>query len=128
MTLASQADHHGFLIMPRDERIHFCASTTNVVRPEDYGNFLADRDEYSIEQLKKRVPEKYHSVIEVFPERGADILSPHRAEDHDVQLVDYKSGPQQSQWRCVQSPRATSLRCKSCTFALSLVYLASIVF
>ncbi|KAI9038564.1 uncharacterized protein KD926_010609 [Aspergillus affinis] len=68
ISLVSYRDHYGYLVMPRDGRKHLCASTTNA--------------------LKKRVPEKYHSVIDIFMKYEADTLLPYRPEDHDIQLVE----------------------------------------
>ncbi|KAI9041724.1 uncharacterized protein KD926_006623 [Aspergillus affinis] len=92
-SLAAQHDHHGYLVMPRDGRKHLCVSTTNAVRPEDYDTFMTNKEAYTIDQLKKRVPEKYHSVIEVVMKHEADTLPPHRPEDHDIQLVDGATPP-----------------------------------
>jgi hypothetical protein len=66
LNMASRPDHHGFMIMPRDGVKHLCATTTNTVQPEDYNHFMAGKAKYILSELKKRVLEKYHSVIEVF--------------------------------------------------------------
>ncbi|KAI9043590.1 uncharacterized protein KD926_003360 [Aspergillus affinis] len=62
ISLVSHRDHHGYLVMTRDGRKHLCASITNAVRPEDFDKSLANKAAYTVDQLKERVPERYHSV------------------------------------------------------------------
>jgi hypothetical protein len=54
------------------------------VQPEDYDKFMAGAPKYTLEELEKRVPREYHSVIKVFIKEEADQLPPHRPEDHNI--------------------------------------------
>ena len=44
---------------------------------DDYDYFMQGKKNYSMEELKKKVPAKYHSEIEVFVKQEADKLRPH---------------------------------------------------
>jgi hypothetical protein len=39
---------------------------------------------YMLEELKKHVPHKYHSMIKVFIKEEVDQLPPHHPKDHDI--------------------------------------------
>jgi hypothetical protein len=47
---------------------------------------MQGKKNYSMEELKKMVPAKYHSEIEVFVKQEADKLRPHGPEDHEIRL------------------------------------------
>jgi hypothetical protein len=36
------------------------------VQPKDYNKFMASALKYMLEELKKRIPHEYHSMIKVF--------------------------------------------------------------
>jgi hypothetical protein len=57
------------------------------VQPEDYDKFMAGAPKYTLEELEKRVPREYHSVIKVFMKKEADQLPLHHPKDYDIQLV-----------------------------------------
>jgi hypothetical protein len=85
--LARKADHHGFMHTPKDNKKYFCASTTNAVTTDNYNTFIKGKPTYSREELLAKVPQKYHSKIEVFIKSIADKLPPHRTKDHKIQLM-----------------------------------------
>jgi hypothetical protein len=91
--LARRRDHDGFLMQPRDNQKYFSATTTNAVTSEDYEHFMKGKPSYTIEELKQRVPKKYHSEIEVFLKQDADKLRSHGPEDHEIKLVEGANPP-----------------------------------
>jgi hypothetical protein len=91
--LAKRRDHHGFIMMPRQQTKQLYAITTGAVQPEDYNKFMARAPKYTLEELKKRVPREYHSVIKVFLKEEVDQLPPHHPKDHDIQLVNSADPP-----------------------------------
>jgi hypothetical protein len=82
--LAKRRDHHGFVMMPWQQAKQLYATTTGAMQPEDYDKFMASAPKYTLEELKKRVPREYHSVIKVFMKEEANQLPLHRPEDHDI--------------------------------------------
>ena len=61
---------------------------------DDYTKFMSAKPEYSREDLLKRVPLKYHSIIEVFMKSNADIVAEHREKwDHKIHLEEGKKAP-----------------------------------
>ena len=75
--LARKPKNDGFVMLPRDHEKHFAAATTNAITADDYDYFMQGKKNYSMEELKKKVPAKYHSEIEVFVKQEADKLRPH---------------------------------------------------
>jgi hypothetical protein len=53
-----------------------------------------DTDATSQELLKLRVPEEYHEYLDVFSQKAADALPPHRRFDHAIEL----KGEEQPPW------------------------------
>ena len=47
--------------------------------------------EYIQEELLKKVPKEYYSVIDVFMKCDTDMLSKHRDKDHSIQLEESKN-------------------------------------
>ena len=88
--MACQKDHEGYIWIPRvlstdctskecsssSHVAKWCVNTTKVAE-EDYGKFMKDKPEYTKEDLLKRVPSEYHSIIEVFMKSNADIVAEH---------------------------------------------------
>lgn len=62
-------------------------SLLNAINLEDHEKFAKEKPQYSIDELKERVPEFYHSEIEMFLRKKADELPPHRKEDHQISLI-----------------------------------------
>ena len=91
--LARKQNHEGFLLLPRDHEKYFAAATTNAITAEDYESFMRGKRDYTLAELKKRVPTKYHSEIEVFIKREADNLRPHGPEDHEIRLTEGAAPP-----------------------------------
>jgi reverse transcriptase-like protein/integrase-like protein len=91
--LARRKDHDGFLMQPKDDQKYFNAATTNTVTSEDYDRFMTGKPSYSIDELKQRVPKKYHSMIDVFLKQDADKLRPHGPEDHEINLMEGATPP-----------------------------------
>ena len=98
--IARKRDHKGYIWIPRvlstdctskecNSSSHvakWCVNTTKVAE-EDYGKFMKDKPEYTKEDLLKRVPSEYHSIIDVFMKANADIVAKHRADwDHEIHL------------------------------------------
>ena len=54
---------------------------------------MKEKPEYIRKKLLKKVPKKYHSVINVFMKRDTDMLLEHQEEDHTIQLEEDKSPP-----------------------------------
>ena len=52
--------------------------------PDDYDKFMKGKPEYTWEELLKKVPKKYHSVIDVFMKCDTDMLLEHQDEDHSI--------------------------------------------
>jgi len=86
--LATRRDHHGFLLLPRNNEKYFCAATTNAVTSDDYDRFMKGKPEYTKEELLAKIPEEYHDFVDVFMKQDADRLPPHRPEDHMIQLIE----------------------------------------
>ena len=54
---------------------------------------MKGKPEYTQEELLKKVLKKYHSVIDVFMKRDADMLLEHQDKDHSIQLEEGKNPP-----------------------------------
>jgi len=74
--MARKRSHEGFVLLPRDHEKYFSAATTNAITADDYDRFMKGKKEYTIEELKARIPVEYHSEIEieVFVKQDADKL------------------------------------------------------
>ena len=72
--IARKKDHEGYLWIPQEKKKACCATTTGAVTSGDYDKFMKGKPEYTREELLKRVPAAYHSVIEVFMKHKADEL------------------------------------------------------
>ena len=53
--------------------------------------FMKSKPNYTQEKLLKKVPKEYHSVINVFMKRNADMLLEHQDKDHSIQLEEGKN-------------------------------------
>ena len=65
----------------------------NSIVPDNYNKFMKGKPEYSREELLKKVPKEYHSVIDIFMKRDAEMLLEHRNKDHSIQLEEGKNPP-----------------------------------
>ena len=54
---------------------------------------MKGKPDYSWEELLKKVPKEYHSVINVFMKRNTDALPEHQEKDHTIQLEKGKNPP-----------------------------------
>ena len=52
---------------------------------------MKGKPEYTHKELLEKVPKEYHSVINIFMKRDADMLPEHWEEDHTIQLEEGKS-------------------------------------
>ena len=69
-------------------------NTTGKVAEEDYSKFMKTKPEYTREDLLKRVPSEYHSIIEIFMKSNADVVAKHQEEwDHEIHLEEGKKAP-----------------------------------
>ena len=69
----------------------WCVNTTSRVAPEDYSRFMKNKPEYTKEDLLKRVPLEYHSIINVFMKSNANIVVEYRANwDYKIHLEESK--------------------------------------
>ena len=103
--IACQKDHKGYIWIPRvlstdytnkeckrsSHVARWCVNTTGKVAQEDYSKFMKNKPEYTKEDLLKRVPLEYHSIINVFMKSNANIVAEHQAEwDHKIHLEEGK--------------------------------------
>ena len=63
----------------------------NSIVPDDYDKFMKGKPKYTQEKLLKKVLKEYHSIIDVFMKRDADILLEHRDKNHSIQLEEGKN-------------------------------------
>ena len=54
---------------------------------------MKGKPDYTRQELLKKVPKEYHSMIDVFMKYDADTLPEHQDEDHSIQLEEGKSPP-----------------------------------
>jgi hypothetical protein len=54
---------------------------------------MKGKKDYTMDELKQRVPARYHSEIEVFIKQDADKLRLHGPEDHEIRLVEGATPP-----------------------------------
>ena len=96
MKLLKRPDCQTYCLYPKDklnkkinryENKMLAVTTINAVTLEDHEKFMEKKIEYTLEELKKRVPEAYHCEIEVFMRTEADKLAPHRKDDHEINLL-----------------------------------------
>ena len=72
----------------------WCVNTTGKVAQEDYSKFMNSKPKYTKEDLLKRVPSKYHLIINVFMKSNAHIVAKHRADwDHEIHLEEGQKTP-----------------------------------
>ena len=91
--LSLQKDHETFLWVYTGTGKHLAATTTEGIAPDDYDHFMKGKKTYTREELLARVPEKYQSEIAAFMKQEADKLPPHRAEDHQIELIEGAKPP-----------------------------------
>lgn len=58
---AHKTNYCDFLMQPKDDQKYF-----HYEHSDDYDRFVKGEPSYAIDELKQRIPEKYHSTIEVF--------------------------------------------------------------
>ena len=55
---------------------------------------MSAKPDYTREDLLKRVPPEYHSIIEVFMKFNADVVAEHQEKwDHEIHLEKGKKAP-----------------------------------
>ena len=107
--MVKKKDHKSYIWIPRvlsmdctnrectessSHMAKWCANSTNKVAQEDYSKFMNSKPEYTKKDLQKRVPSKYHSIIDVFIKSNANIVAKHRAKwDHEIHLEEGKKTP-----------------------------------
>lgn len=69
------------------------AATVRTVQQSDHDKFMQPKQEYSIEELKRRVPEAYHSEIKVFSQVKVDKLPSHREKNHEINFIFENKSP-----------------------------------
>ena len=99
--MARKKDHEEYIWIPRvlstdctskecsssSHVAKWCVNTTGKVAEEDYSKFMKTKPEYTREDLLKRVPSEYHSIIEVFMKSNADKVAEHWDQwDHKIYL------------------------------------------
>ena len=91
-----RSDHQVYCFYPkgkferklaRYQKRVLCAATAGAIQQSDHEKFMQPKQSYTVEDLKRRVPEAYHSEIDVFNQVKADELPPHREEDHEINLT-----------------------------------------
>ena len=50
---------------------------TSRIAQKDSEKFIKEKPEYTCKKLLKKVPKKYHSVIDIFMKYNADMLPKH---------------------------------------------------
>ena len=83
---------HGTLFYQEDDDMILGATSEFDARPSTFSDDIPDSPEY-IAELKKIVPETYHSFLLAFSKRKADSLPPHRPYDLTIELEEGKSPP-----------------------------------
>ncbi len=48
---------------------------------------MKKKSKYSIDELKKRILERYHNEIKLFKREKVDELTSHKKEDHQINLI-----------------------------------------
>ena len=56
----------------------------NSIVCNDFDKFMKGKLEYTQETLLEKVPKEYHSVIDVFMKREANMLPEHQEENHTI--------------------------------------------
>ena len=69
----------------------WCASKINNIIPDNFDKFMKGKPDYIREELLKKVPKGYHSMINVFIKHNTDTLPEHRDENHSIQLEEGKN-------------------------------------
>ena len=119
MKLLRRSGHQTYCFYPREklnkkldryEKKLLTASSINAVTSDDHEKFMKDKVEYTLEELKKRVPEAYHGEIEVFMRAKADELAPHRKEDHEINLMPGIEPPFIKNYRPMSEQELTAVR------------------
>ena len=62
----------------------WCVNMTSCIVQEDYEKFMKGKPEYTHKKLLEKVPKEYHSVLDVFMKREADMLLEHWDENHNI--------------------------------------------
>ena len=69
-------------------------NTTGKVAEENYSKFMKTKPEYTREDLLKRVPSEYHSIIKVFIKSNANKVAEHQDQwDYKIHLEEGKKAP-----------------------------------
>jgi hypothetical protein len=84
--------------------------TTSGISSEDHAKFLKTKPDYTIEQLKGRVPKEYHEEIEVFVRKNADKLADHRKKDHEINLKPGSEVSYVRNYRPMSEPELDAIR------------------
>lgn len=86
----------GYLWSPREKEAKYSAMSTSA---EDHSIFMKGKPQYTKEELLAKLPPEYHEVVEVFMKTEADIIAPHRREDHEINLTPGSAPPQNRNYR-----------------------------
>ncbi|TKA26373.1 hypothetical protein B0A49_13436, partial [Cryomyces minteri] len=85
--MAARRVNKSFLLMPRDlseaDEEH-----VNAITPADFDKFMEKKnDELTQAEILERLPPELHEFFDVFSQKEADTLPPHRPQDHAIDLV-----------------------------------------
>ncbi|KZZ87013.1 Ribonuclease H-like protein [Ascosphaera apis ARSEF 7405] len=64
-----------------------CLKLAAAITDQDLKKHMDGPPEYSLEELKQRVPAEYHDFLDVFSRELADTLPKHGPEDHRIDLI-----------------------------------------
>ena len=62
------------------------ASIINSIVFDNFDKFMKGKPDYTQEELFKKVPKEYHSMINIFMKRGTDMLLEYQDKNHSIQL------------------------------------------
>lgn len=119
MKLLKRPDHQTYCFYPREklnkklykyEKKLLIAASINAVTSDEHEKFMKDKVEYTLEELKKRIPKVYHGEIEVFMRAKADELASHRKENHEINLMPGSEPPFIKNYRPISEQKLAAVK------------------
>lgn len=108
--LARKSNHSAGILFPTGSSAQLCSATTNTVTPDDFDKFRKGKPKLSHEDLKARVPEYLHDLLDLFDQTMADALPEHTDEDHAIALEYGKDPPFARKYRPMSPQELEAVR------------------
>ena len=110
--LARRQDHLTGVILPCSDDLQpkLYTVSTNKISHEDFKKFVSGKQKLSTTELKKRLPDYLHDLIDAFDYRQADKLPEHSPSDHQIILHHGENPPFVRKYRPMSRQELEAIR------------------